>query len=217
MQEADRISRSFWSREDKILKCQWSNIRYISHQLRKFLFLPAIPHLPFTLSKPLVSNNFLVSKQETLTPHGATEAHLLCGYLTPLALQWHNPLKSVTLFLPRAVAVLGSTGGMPQVSHQTRSNTVLAVHETGKHREELQEEAHSENAALGTVLLWTAMSRGVSSHASKWHMCHPTCTCMGKWDSALLAKISCLRRAFDGEGNDLMGHLTWKKVWEWEQ
>ena len=98
---------------------------------------------------------------------------------------------------------------MPQASHQTRSNTVLAVHETGEQRE-ATDKAHSKSVTLGTALLWTATSRRVNSHASRRHMRHPAriCACMGKRDSALLAKIKCLSKDFDGEGNDLMGHLT---------
>lgn len=42
-------------------------MRYINHQLCKFLFLPAVTHFPLTLSKPLILNNLLVSNQETLT------------------------------------------------------------------------------------------------------------------------------------------------------
>ena len=77
-------------------------------------------------------------------------------------------------------------------------------------REKLQEEAHSKNTALGTALLRTATSRGVSSHTLLDDV-HPTCACTQKRDAALLAKIKCLRKDLHSKGNDLMGHLTLKK------
>ena len=155
-----------------------------------------------------------MSKQETLTPKHTTEAVLLCCYLTPLALQWHNPLKSVTLFLPRAVAVQGAQEECHK-PHIRQGQIQFLLYMKQANREKLLDKAHSKSVTLGTALLWTATSRRVSSHASRRHTCHPACicACMGKRDSALLAKIKCLRKDFDGEGNDLMGHLTWKK-WE---
>lgn len=113
---------------------------------------------PSTLSKPPVSNNLQVSKHQPCK-RSALALQLPYTTRTPVTqlIDISDPISS------RAVAALGNSE-VPQASHQTRSDTVLAVQ---ANPEELQKEAHSKNTASGRTQLQTVTSRGVGSHAFK--------------------------------------------------
>lgn len=163
IQEADGIPTTFWSRDDKIVKCQWSSMRYTNHHLYKFLFSPAIPHLPLYQNLQFPT----ISRHQNTNP--VREMLLLCSYLIPPTLQWHNSLTSVTLFLLGLLLFWGIQKKCHK-PHTRQGHTQFLLYMKQANPDLLQEEVHSQNTPPGRTQLWTATSRGVSSHAFKWHI-----------------------------------------------